>query len=277
MSKWTFCPVQRTVALVTLRNNRLRSVPDVRDSFSRVAVNYTRSTFHASSERLQEVLELAQPSPGDLALDVATGTGNTAFALAPHVRRVVGVDVTRQMLEQARRIAGERNIENADWVIADAERLPFDHDTFDVYVVRAAPHHFSDVDAFLGEALRVLKPGHAAAFVDCAPPAAARDVLHEVEMQRDPSHVRSLTVEEWVARLERAGFVIDSATGRELDWNYDEWMANMAVAPELSAELASVIEQAEGVAHEQLHPVRRNGKLWHAYWHCLIRARKPAA
>jgi len=76
---------------------------DVRSSFARVAANYSRSTFHTSSERLQEVLELAHPLKGDLALDVATGTGNTAFALAPHVRRVVGVDVTREMLDEARR------------------------------------------------------------------------------------------------------------------------------------------------------------------------------
>ena len=248
---------------------------DVRDSFSKVAVNYTRSTFHASSERLQEVLDLTRPEPADLALDVATGTGNTAFALAPHVRRVVGLDVTRAMLDQARRIASERSIANADWVIGDAERLPFGDDTFDVYVVRAAPHHFGDVDAFLAEAVRVLKPGRSAAFIDCAPPMPARDVLHDVEMRRDRSHVLSLTVDEWVERVERAGFEVESATARELDWNYDEWMGNMAVPPALSAELAAVIESAEGVAREQLHPVRRDGKLWHAYWHCLIRARKP--
>ncbi|HET9780826.1 MAG TPA: methyltransferase domain-containing protein, partial [Candidatus Dormibacteraeota bacterium] len=187
---------------------------DVRDSFSKVAVNYTRSTFHASSERLQEVLDLTRPEPADLALDVATGTGNTAFALAPHVRRVVGLDVTRAMLDQARRIASERSIANADWVIGDAERLPFGDDTFDVYVVRAAPHHFGDVDAFLAEAVRVLKPGRSAAFIDCAPPMPARDVLHDVEMRRDRSHVLSLTVDEWVERVERAGFEVESATAR---------------------------------------------------------------
>src|SRR5689334_23698026 len=117
-------------------------MPDVRDSFRNVAGRYSRSTFHASAPRLQEIIDLTRPSPGDLALDVATGTGNTAFALAPHVRRVVGLDLTREMLEQARRIAAERDIDNADWVIGDAERLPFDDGTFDVYVVRAAPHHF---------------------------------------------------------------------------------------------------------------------------------------
>lgn len=249
-------------------------MPDVRDSFSRVAVNYTRSSFHTASDRLQEVLELAKPQPGDLALDVATGTGNTAFALAPHVRRVIGVDVTRAMLDQAKRVAAERSILNTDWVLGDAERLPFQDGTFDLYVVRAAPHHFHDVDAFLAEAFRVLKPGRDATFIDCAPPLPARDVLHKVEMRRDPSHVLSLTVEEWTARLAGAGFEVVTATARELDWDYEEWMNTMAVEPELAKELAGIIESAQGEALEQLHPVRRDGKLWHAYWHCLIRAHK---
>ena len=251
-------------------------MPDVRDSFSRVAANYTRSTFHSSSERLQEVLDLAQPQPGNVALDVATGTGNTAFALAPYVRMVVGVDLTREMLDHAKRIATERGIVNSDWVIGDAERLPFGDGTFDLYAVRAAPHHFPKVDVFMSEALRVLKPGGVAAFIDCAPPMPARDLLHEVELRRDPSHVRSLTVDEWVSRLGRAGFQVETAIARELDWNYEEWMANMAVAQPLAAELAGVIESARGRAREQLHPTRRDGKLWHAYWHCLIRAHKPS-
>ena len=248
---------------------------DVRDSFRKVAANYSRSTFHASTIRLQEVVELVQPKPGDLALDVATGTGNTAFALAPHVRRVVGLDLTREMLNEARRITAERSIANVDWVIGDAAHLPFQDETFDVYVVRAAPHHFHDVDAFMAEAYRVLKPGHDASFVDCAPPVPARDVLHEVELRRDPSHILSMTVEEWVAKLERAGFQVESAVGRELDWNYEDWMGNMAVGKELSDQLAKLIESAEGEAREQLHPERRDGMLWHAYWHALIRAHKP--
>jgi ubiquinone/menaquinone biosynthesis C-methylase UbiE len=250
-------------------------VPDVRDSFRNVAGNYSKSTFHTSAVRLQEVVDLVRPKRGDLALDVATGTGNTAFAIAPFVRRVVGLDVTREMLNEAKRVAAERSIANVDWVMGDAEHLPFQDATFDVYVVRAAPHHFLHVDAFLAEAYRVLKPDRDAAFVDCAPPMPARDVLHEVELRRDPSHIRSLTVEEWIHKLERAGFHVESAHGRELDWNYDEWMGNMAIAPALSKELATIIESAEGEAREQLHPERRDGKLWHAYWHALIRAHKP--
>jgi ubiquinone/menaquinone biosynthesis C-methylase UbiE len=248
---------------------------DVRSRFAPVAVNYSRSTFHTSSERLREVLELAQPRPGDVALDVATGTGNTALALSPHVRWVVGLDLTREMLEVARRVSSERAVRNVDWVLGDAANLPFGDETFDLYVVRAAPHHFTDFDGFLREALRVLKPGREAAFVDCAPPMAARDVLHEVEVRRDPSHVLSRTVEEWTDRLEAAGFVVEVATARELDWDFADWMGNMSVPPALAGELAEVVEVASGEARSQLHPERRDGKLWHAYWHCLIRGRRP--
>jgi ubiquinone/menaquinone biosynthesis C-methylase UbiE len=247
---------------------------DVRARFAPVAANYAKAAFHTSSERLREVLELAQPRPTDLALDVATGTGNTALALAPFVRRVFGLDLTREMLAHARRLTGERSVVNAEWVLGDASRLPFADESFDLYTVRAAPHHFTDFEGFLSEALRVLKPGAAAAFVDCAAPAAAREVLHEVEMRRDPSHVRSLTVSEWTDRIERAGFKVEVASTRELDWDFEDWMGNMAVEPALAADLARVIESAEGEARGQLHPERRDGKLWHGYWHCLIRARK---
>src|SRR6266699_3811566 len=239
---------------------------DVRSRFAPVAANYATAKFHSSSERLQEVLELARPKPSDLALDVATGTGNTAFALAPYVRRVVGLDLTTEMLDQARRLTAERGVKNVEWVLGDAARLPFQDETFDLYTVRAAPHHFPDVDNFLHEAYRVLRPGRHAVFVDCAPPMAARDVLHEVEKRRDPSHVMSMTVEEWVERLEHAGFEVDSAVPRELDWVFEEWMRNMSVPAPLVAELAEVVESSEGEARRQL---------WHAYWHALIRAERP--
>ena len=219
-----------------------------------MAANYAKAAFHTSTERLREVLDLAQPQPTDLALDVATGTGNTALALAPFVRRVIGLDLTREMLAHASRLTRERSLSNAEWVLGDASRLPFADDSFELYTVRAAPHHFTDFDGFLSEALRVLKPGGAAALVDCAPPTAAREVLHDVEVRRDPSHVRSLTVSEWTERLEQAGFVVEVATSRELDWDFEDWMGNMAVAPELVADLAGVIESSEGEARSELHP-----------------------
>ncbi|MBO0687751.1 MAG: methyltransferase domain-containing protein [Candidatus Dormibacteraeota bacterium] len=249
---------------------------DVRERFAAVAGNYASSSFHAGRAGLDEVVALAGPQAGDLVLDVATGTGNTALVLAPSVARVTGLDLTSEMLAQARRLQAERGVGNADWVLGDAEDLPFASGSFDLYTARAAPHHFQDLEAALAEAARVLRPGGRACFIDCSPPPEVRDLLHQVEVRRDPSHVLSRTVEEWTRLLEAAGFEVELAQRRELDWDNRGWMANMAVPAGLEEELAAAIESAAGPARERLRPERRDGRLWHAYWHALIRARRPA-
>src|SRR5437588_112572 len=121
----------------------------------------------------------------------------------------------------------------------------------------------------------VLKPQGRAVFVDCSPPPAAREVLHRVEILRDPSHVRSYTLEEWKRRLRGAGFRVDLVRRRELDWDFEAWNLRIGVPAARLAELAVPIETAGGRARAALRPERRAGKLWHAYWHAEIRAVKP--
>jgi ubiquinone/menaquinone biosynthesis C-methylase UbiE len=248
----------------------------IRSQFAPVARNYATSHFHADPDRLREVLELAEPRSSDVILDVATGTGNAGLALARHVAWVVGLDLTPEMLEIAAASARAAGVANATWVLGDAAALPFSAESFDVVVARAAPHHFTDLPGALSEAARVLRPGGRAVLVDCSPPAEVREFLHEIELARDPTHVLSRTLEEWEALLEGAGLAVEVMRRRELEWRFASWMGTMSLDEGDAERIARSIETAPQAVRDVLCPERRDGELWHRYWHALVRARKPA-
>jgi ubiquinone/menaquinone biosynthesis C-methylase UbiE len=100
------------------------------------------------------LIELAQPRPGDRALDVACGTGIVARRVAVRVRRVVGLDVNPGMVEVAR-AAGP----SIEWLAADAVTMPVPDESFDLVLCQQGVQHLPDRAAGLREMRRVLAPG----------------------------------------------------------------------------------------------------------------------
>ncbi|MCR5822686.1 MAG: bifunctional demethylmenaquinone methyltransferase/2-methoxy-6-polyprenyl-1,4-benzoquinol methylase UbiE [Bacteroidales bacterium] len=87
-------------------------------------------------------------------LDVACGTGDMAVELVRHGCDVTGIDISEEMLAIAKQKA-----ENAKWIVADAENLPFDDNAFDAVTCAFGVRNFTDLERGLGEMARVLKPG----------------------------------------------------------------------------------------------------------------------
>jgi len=102
------------------------------------------------------LIRMAGIRPGECALDVCCGTGDVALALDQAGARVTGLDFSEPMLAVARRRAAHSRI---DWLQGDALALPFANGTFDVVTVAYGLRNMSDVDAGLGELLRVARPG----------------------------------------------------------------------------------------------------------------------
>ncbi len=100
-------------------------------------------------KKIRDFLGLREPVP--LALDVACGTGQSTVALKEIASRVVGTDVSREMLARASREAGVRYVE------ASTEALPFADGSLQLITVALALHWF-DRSRFLAEARRVLEP-----------------------------------------------------------------------------------------------------------------------
>jgi demethylmenaquinone methyltransferase / 2-methoxy-6-polyprenyl-1,4-benzoquinol methylase len=149
--------------------------PQVRAMFDRIAGIYDRlnSVMTAGMHHRwrRRAVELAQVAPGGHVLDVATGTGDLAFALARAVGpdgEVVGADFSEQMLEIARRKAeaaagepGEAGTRPAPvrFEQANALLLPHATDEFDAATVGFGVRNFSDLDQGLRELARVVRPG----------------------------------------------------------------------------------------------------------------------
>lgn len=211
----------------------------VREMFGKTAEAYVASPGHASGADLNRLVELAAPSLTDRALDVSTGGGHTALALAPHVATMVASDLTPRMLAAARNFLTASGVANASYVIADAERLPFLDASFDLVTVRIAPHHYASLSAAVREMARVLRPGGRLVLVDnIAPEDATLDALgNRWEQERDPSHVRNYTVSEWRAHLADVGLTITDVEVMRKTYEFAPWVERMQMPADARAQL----------------------------------------
>jgi demethylmenaquinone methyltransferase / 2-methoxy-6-polyprenyl-1,4-benzoquinol methylase len=116
-----------------------------------------------------EIVERMNPRPGQRLIDVAGGTGDIALRALPRLAPAANVsadggavicDVNQRMLEIGRDRALDRGILfGLDWLVADAERLPFGERCFDFYTIAFGLRNVTHLEAALAEARRVLKPG----------------------------------------------------------------------------------------------------------------------
>lgn len=206
----------------------------VNKQFSASARFYAESNIHSQGFTLELVNELAKREHVDLALDVATGAGHTALAIAKHSRQVIATDLSFEMLEVARSLSREQRVHNIHVLEADAEALSFRSDCFDLVTCRIAPHHFPRPDLFVGEVRRVLKNGGRFILVDTWVPdeTAVKDFTNQIQTLRDPTHLKSLCTTEWMAILQGAHLQLMSLETwiREGEASFNEWV-KIARAP----------------------------------------------
>lgn len=197
----------------------------VRDQFSRQADAYAVSDAHSSGESLDILRRLAAETRYRWAIDVATGAGFTAFAVAPYADRVLATDIAPGMVRVTREAAAENGLENVSAVFSAAESLPFRSGAVDLVTCRTAPHHFHRLDDAMREVSRVLSPGGTFLLADSCtsenPVAAAWQ--QDMEIRRDPTHVRNLPPSEWRSLVESVGLTIDFETIARVEMTFDAW------------------------------------------------------
>lgn len=114
------------------------------------------------------------PQPGERALDVATGTGMVALALAKRGAHVTGLDQSEQMLAAARAKLERRPelAERVSFVRGEAERLPFEDASCDALTFTYLLRYVDDRDATMAELSRVVRPGGRIGMVEFGVPGS---------------------------------------------------------------------------------------------------------
>jgi len=232
--------------------------PDTATQFSRQAEAYAASPSHARGADLDIVVDFAAPGPADLCLDIACGPGHTAFRLAARARQVFAADIAPGMLAAARRLAAERGLDNLAVLSADAGALPFADDSLDLVTCRIAPHHFRDVPRFLRETAHILKPQGRFVLEDSLAPddAALAAFLHALERRRDPTHVRSLTRDEWLRGLAAAGLAVTRETVYRKRHDFDLWLRRTGLGETEVAAIGEAVRKAPPAVHDALFEMR---------------------
>ena len=101
-------------------------------------------------------------TPGEHVLDLGSGAGTDSLVAAQMVGtdgRVVGIDMTPEMLTRARAAAAEAAIAHVEFVYGEVEELPFPDETFDVVISNGVIDLIPDKDAVFSGIFRVLRPG----------------------------------------------------------------------------------------------------------------------
>jgi ubiquinone/menaquinone biosynthesis C-methylase UbiE len=135
-------------------------------------------------ERLCEAVDVRA---GQRVVDVATGSGNAALAAARRWCRVIGIDIEPSLLEKARERAAIERLP-VNFVVGDAEALPFPDDSFDVALSTFTTTYSSEHE--LNEMLRVCRPGGKIGTVHWTEASAIRLLMGVVQGAPQPPQKR---------------------------------------------------------------------------------------
>ncbi|AFY74600.1 methylase involved in ubiquinone/menaquinone biosynthesis [Synechococcus sp. PCC 7502] len=193
----------------------------VADMYSHRSANYDTGDWHPRIAH--HLVEYAHLRPGQQVLDIATGTGMVALEAAQIVGiegRVMGIDISTGMIEQAKRKAKTLGLGSIEFLLADAEALNFPENSFDYIFCSSALIWMSDLLDALRHWHQLLKPGGLLGFHAFADNAFVGGVVAQRVLEKYGVSLLfnkpTGTIEKCHNLLKQAGFVeIDIKTEQD--------------------------------------------------------------
>lgn len=167
------------------------------ESFSNGAF-YNKQT--QDTEHLDRIIDFLPIKDGMKIMDLGTGSGFLAFAVAKKYPRVqiIGLDIVEKALDRNREKAERENLDNLQFVNYDGILFPFEESSFDMVISRYALHHFPVIEDSMKEISRVLKKQGVLFLSDPAPNEEDNEKFIDEYMRlKKDGHIKFRSKKEW--------------------------------------------------------------------------------
>jgi ubiquinone/menaquinone biosynthesis C-methylase UbiE len=193
---------------------------------------------------------LASLKEGEVVLDLGSGAGIDCFLAAGKVGekgKVIGVDMTSEMLERARENASKSGYANVEFRLGEIENLPVADNSVDVVISNCVINLSPEKGRVFKEAYRVLKPGGRVMISDIVLLKELPDIVTNSMAAYVGCIAGATTKQEYLANIEAAGFeqieILSEISAKGI---YDEAGAktiveNLGISPEIVEEAADAI------------------------------------
>ncbi|HEY5988975.1 MAG TPA: class I SAM-dependent methyltransferase [Streptosporangiaceae bacterium] len=233
----------------------------VRREFTRQAPTFTAAGWAASG--LDWITDQIGLESHHQVLEVAAGAAHLGRALARHAAHVTAIDLTPAVLQRGKAQADADGQQNVVFEIGNAADLPYLDASFDVVVSRLAVHHFRQPEVPVSEMVRVCRPTGRIFVVDMVAEPDTRGVSDHLERLRDPSHTRTLTLEEVTSLLSAAGGSVTTWRTRPNPLLVTDWLDRTSTPQSARDEITTaLLAELDGGPATGLRPHRRDGDLW---------------
>ena len=151
-------------------------------------------------KHLDLILNLIKLNKNEVVLDLGTGSGYLAFAIAKQnpSNKVIGLDIVEATLKRNSEKAEQQNLSNLKFIAYDGVKFPFEDGSIDVIYSRYALHHFPDIHYAFSELKRVLKPKGRIVLSDPTPNDNDKLGFVDAFMKKKPDgHVKFYTKREF--------------------------------------------------------------------------------
>ncbi len=228
------------------------------------------------AKRIPGVLSWIEPLEAHMTvLDVACGAAHAADPIAPRVQQIVGVDLTRALLDIGAQRLRDAGITNVLLQEGRAEALPFVDESFDIVFCRAALHHIGDPARAVEEMVRVCRVGGRIVLMDLIAPStdeAVRNRFDDVHRRIDPSHRRAFTETEIAALLPGGVDALLYAETSEIRFPVDVAFTDQSERDVVLTELRA--DMAGTSAPTGFSPAEEDEKIVVSFATCIVHAER---